>query len=197
VIAVLRARKLLLRRIGLAGALVAATVLTVLGLVAMLLPARPRDVSEPPAFREISEAELRAFLPARLIGLPLTGAHVQVASGMNVPATALDAIYERGPRRLDIKIVHSPVLDQVIGFGGAATTTYDRQSAGGYQRRWRERNAIFVESLDRPSGEASFGRVSEHFYLMARGQGGVSVEELRAAVRQVGDRALPFSEGGG
>ena len=135
--------------------------------------------------------------PPQLAGLGRTNIKVQTANGMNVPATALDASYAAGSRQVDLKIVQSPGLEQVIGFGGPGTTPYDRTSEAGYQRRWREAGAIFVECLDRQSGAAAFGRVRQDFYVMARGHGRVTIEQLRAAVAEVGDKALPGRQGDG
>jgi hypothetical protein len=196
--ALLQKRKWLLTPAGLALVLAAASIVAVLALVAVMLAGqRGASGSATAVFRQISEAELRAMAPEQLAGLKRTEVKVETSDGMNVPATALDASYRVGARRVDLKIVHSPDLDQVVGFGGAATTTYDRPSGDGYQKRWREAGAIFVESLDRQAGAATFGRVGQNFYVMARGKGGVSIEELRAAVAQVGGGALPGPKSGG
>jgi hypothetical protein len=193
----LQTEKLLHTRLGVAVAVITGVVAAVAVVVAAVLVVRTDGGAGPPAFRLVSEAELRAMAPAQLAGLERTDIEVQTANGMNVPAKALDARYRTGPRLLHLTIVHSPGLEQVIGFGSPGTPPYDRTSEGGYQRRWRDAGAIFVESLDRPSGAATFGRVSHNFYVVARGQGGVSIEQLRAAVAEVGDRALPGTPGGG
>jgi len=193
----LQTEKLVRSPAGRAIGVVAASIVAAVVLVVALRSERPDAGAGASAFRLVSEAELTAMAPARLAGLERKDIKVQTANGMNVPAKALDARYTSGPRLLHLTIVHSSGLDQVIGFGGPATPTYDRASQGGYQRRWRDAGAIFVESLDRPTGDAAFGRVSRNFYIMARGQGGVSIEQLRAAVAQVGDKALPGTPGGG
>jgi len=169
-------RKLFNTRLRSAAAVVAASVFAAVALAVALLAGRPDARIGAPAFRLVSEAELRAMAPAQLAGLERKAIKVQTADGMNVPAKALDARYSTGTRLLHLTIVHSPGLEQVIGFGSPGTPPYDRTSEDGYQRRWRDAGAIFVESVDRTSGAATFGRIRHNFYVMARGQGGVTQE---------------------
>lgn len=146
---------------------------------------------------QISAADLQSLAPSDLAGLGRTVIKVQAADGMTVPALALDARYQAGAKRLDLKIVHSPELERVIGFGGPATTEYDRKSDGGYQRRWRSGDSIELESFDRETGAVTYGQVRGEFYVMARGEGGVTLEDVRAAVGRFGDPALQGLKRGG
>lgn len=190
-------RRLLLNPVGLVLTLGAASIVAVLVPFAAARAGRAETTAAGPAFRQMTDAKLRALAPVRLAGLNRTGISVLATDGINVAATALDASYEADPRRLELHIVYSLDLKQVIGFGDAGTTTYDRKSASGYQRRWREAGAILFESLDRQSGAAVFGSVGDNFYVMARGQGGVSMNELRAAVGRLRAKALAAAKGGG
>lgn len=126
-------------------------------------------------------AQLESLAPGDLSGLPRASLRAESAKGMDVPAVAVDARYEAGAQRLAVKVVQSPQLERVVGFGSDASA-YDRKSETGYQRRWREGDAIVVEGMD--GSVATFGRLSNDVYIMSRGEG-VALETLREAVSKI------------
>ena len=78
-----------------------------------------------------------------------------------------------------------------IGFGGPATSEYDRQTADGYSRRQRAGEAIIVEDWDNASRTGSYGRlVEDRFYVRASGGGGVLPADLKQAVKLFGRQTL-------
>jgi hypothetical protein len=143
------------------------------------------------ALQLMSGADLRAAAPAELAGL----ARVRVGyerSGLPGERTVrLEAEYRQGPRRLVLEIIYSPLIAQVIGFGGPATSEYSRKSADGHTRRLREGGELIVSDWDNASGTGSYGRLLEDtFYVRVRGGGGLSEEDLKAAALMFGPSHL-------
>jgi hypothetical protein len=133
---------------------------------------------------KVSVEQMQALAPPQLAGLQRVSLKVVTVDTASVKAIALEAHYAQGPRQIGLKIVHSPSLEQVIGFGGPATSEYDRQTASGYQRRQRQGESIVLEQWDRAARSGKFGRIAgQDFYVFAEGEG-VSLQDLKHAVDQ-------------
>lgn len=126
--------------------------------------------------------DLRAIAPRSLAGLERVSADVDTSSTLGVRAVVLEAAYRKGDKRLQLTIVQSPRIEDVIGFGGADTDEYDRPEADGYSRRRREGETIIVEQWNAVRKSGSYGRLLPGpFYVFAVGDG-LAEHELRDAV---------------
>ena len=99
--------------------------------------------------------------------------------------------YRDGRRQIFLQILYSRTIAEKLGFGGPSTSEFDRETADGYSRRRRVGDAIIVEDWDQSSQTGGYGRlVDDRFYVKASGGGGVSAEDLRAAVELFGKETL-------
>gem|GEM_PF-1108010 len=144
------------------------------------------------AVRLMTGADLRAAAPAELAGTARVAVGYERSGLPGERTVRLEAEYRQGPRRLVLEIIYSPVIARVIGFGGPATSEYDRASADGYTRRLREGGELIVSDWDNASGTGSYGRLLEDcFYVRVRGGGGgLSEEDLKAAALMFGPSHL-------
>ena len=109
-----------------------------------------------------------------------------MSGGASARSIRVDAEYRKGRRLIDLWITHSPTIAAVIGFGGPATSEYDRETADGYTRRRREGDDIVVEEWNKASKSGSYARlIGDQFYVKASG-GDVTPEQLQEAVASFG-----------
>ena len=154
---------------------------------ASLLAAAP-PVASPPGL--VSTDALKALAPAKLAGFDRVSLGVEVSGLSASKSVSLDAEYRNGKRFIEIEITHSPTIASVIGFGGPATSEYDRETAEGYSRRRREGVAIVVEEWNKASKSGSYARLTDdQFYVKASG-GEVTPEELKLAVESFSAQRL-------
>ena len=143
-----------------------------------LLPAAP--VASPPGL--VSTEALKALAPEKLAGFDRVSLGVEASGPSSSHSVSLDAEYRRGKRFIELEITHSSTIATVIGFGGPATSEYDRETAEGYSRRRREGAAIVVEEWNKASKSGSYARLTDdQFYVKASG-GDVTPDELKLAV---------------
>jgi hypothetical protein len=103
----------------------------------------------------------------------------------------VEAEYRKGGRYITLEMILSGTIASSIGFGGPATSEYDRETADGYSRRRRVGEAIVVEDWNKASRTGSYGRlIEDRFYVKASGGGGVLPSDLRAAVELFGRQTL-------
>lgn len=134
--------------------------------------------------------DLRGATPDTLAGMARVAAGVERSGQPGHRTIRLEAEYQSGARGLTLQIVYSPAIAQVIGFGGASTSEYDRETPDGYSRRKRVGEALVVEDWNTASQAGSYARlVQDRFYVKATGRG-VSPEDLRAAVEVFGQETL-------
>jgi hypothetical protein len=146
---------------------------------ALPLPA-PMPVASPSGL--VSTEALKALAPEKLVGFDRVSLGVEASGRANSQSVSLDAEYRKGKRFIELEITHSPNIAALIGFGGPATSEYDRETAEGYSRRRREGAAIVAEEWNKASGSGSYARLTDdEFYVKASG-GGVAPEDLKEAV---------------
>jgi hypothetical protein len=130
----------------------------------------------------VSTEALKALAPEKLVGFDRVSLGVEASGRANSQSVSLDAEYRKGKRFIELEITHSPNIAALIGFGGPATSEYDRETAEGYSRRRREGAAIVAEEWNKASGSGSYARLTDdEFYVKASG-GGVAPEDLKEAV---------------
>jgi hypothetical protein len=130
----------------------------------------------------VSTEALRALAPEKLAGFDRVSLGVEASGLASAKSVSLDAEYRKGKRFIELEITHSATIATVIGFGGPATSEYDRETVEGYSRRRREGAAIIAEEWNRASKSGSYARLTDdQFYVKASG-GDVAPEELKQAV---------------
>lgn len=135
--------------------------------------------------------DLRQVAPQKLAGLDRVSVGYERLGVASDRTVTLEAEYRGGERRISLQIVFSPSIAKAIGFGGPATSEYNRETADGYSRRLRAEGAILVSDWDAASQTGSYGRLlQDQFYVRASGGGGVTPEDLRAAVEQFAEDTL-------
>jgi hypothetical protein len=142
----------------------------------------------------VASGDLKDVAPLRLVGLKRVAVGVQnrVDSGKTV---SVEAEYRKDRKHMDLEVTLSSAIADVIGFGGPATSEYDRETSEGYSRRRRVGEALIVEEWDAASRTGSYGRlIDNRFYVKASGGGGVRPRDLQAAVLAVGADALAQME---
>lgn len=143
------------------------------------LPA-PLPVASPSGL--VSIEALKALAPQKLAGFDRVSLGVEASGPASAKSVSLDAEYRKGKRFIQLEITHSTSIATLIGFGGPATSEYDRETAEGYSRRRREGDAIVAEEWNRASKSGSYARLTgDQFYVKASG-GDVTPEELKRAV---------------
>jgi hypothetical protein len=138
-----------------------------------------------------SGGDLRGATPPRLLGLDRVAVGVERRGLAGARTVEIEAEYRKGKRYITLQIIHSRAIAEAIGFGGPATSEFDRETADGYARRRRVGDAIIVEDWNNISKTGSYGRlVGDNFYVRASGGGGVRRLELRDAVELFGRQTL-------
>jgi Yip1 domain len=142
-----------------------------------------------------SGGDLRGAAPLKLLGLDRVVVGVERSGLPGARTVEIEAEYRKGRRYLSLQLVLSQAVAQEIGFGGPATSEFDRETTDGYARRRRVGDAIVVEDWNNTSGSGSYGRlVEDKFYVKAAGGGGVSPQELRSVVELFGRQTLAQME---
>jgi hypothetical protein len=142
----------------------------------------------------VSTDALKALAPEKLAGFERVSLGVETSGPASSKSVSLDAEYRKGKRFIQIEITHSATIASVIGFGGPATSEYDRETADGYSRRRREGDAIVVEEWNKASKSGSYARLTDdQFYVKASG-GDVTPEDLKQAVESFSAERLAHLE---
>jgi hypothetical protein len=135
--------------------------------------------------------DLRGATPLKLAGLDRVTVGVERRGLTGARTVEVEAEYRKGRRYISLQIVLSGAIAEAIGFGGPATSEFDRETADGYARRSRVGDAIVVEDWNNTSKTGSYGRlVEDRFYVKAAGGGGIGPQELRDAVELFGRQTL-------
>jgi hypothetical protein len=139
----------------------------------------------------VSGNDLRGAAPETLSGLSRVSVGYERLGVPGERTIRLEAEYRGGPKHLSLQIIYSPSIAQAIGFGGTATSEFQRETPDGYSRRVRVDGAIIVSDWDNSSRTGSYGRlVEDRFYVRISGGGGVTADEMRAAVELFGRETL-------
>lgn len=136
-------------------------------------------------------ADLRSMIPVRIMGLQRVSAGIEKKGIPGQRTIEVEAEYRDGRRRLSLQIIYSNTIAEALGFGGPATSEFDRQSADGYSLRRRIEDTIIVEEWDNASQTGGYGRlIKDRFYVRASGGGGINMRDLRQLVEMFGADAL-------
>lgn len=148
-------------------------------------------ILSPGAPGKVLGADLRGAAPETLVGVNRVSVGFERQGLPGQRTIRLEAEYRAGPKHLSLQIVYSPSIAQAIGFGGPATSEYARETADGYSRRVRIDGAIITSEWDVASKTGSYARLAEdRLYVRVSGGGGVSAEEMKAAVELFGRETL-------
>lgn len=139
----------------------------------------------------VTGGDLRGATPQKLAALSRVSVGVERRGLPGQRTVDVEAEYRDGRKRISLQILYSRTIAETLGFGGTGTSEYDRESTDGYARRTRVDSAIIVEEWDNASQTGTYGRlVEDRFYVKASGGGGISIQDLRAAVELFGKETL-------
>ena len=145
-----------------------------------------------------SGGDLRGTTPLKIANLDRVAVSAEKRGVGGARNVQVEAEYRRGNRYIMLQLTLSPTIATAIGFGGPATSEYDRETSDGYSRRRRVAEAIVVEDWNNSSKSGSYGRlVDDRFYVKASGGGGILPNDLRAAVELFGRQTLAQLEAEG
>lgn len=148
-------------------------------------------ILSPGAPGKVLGADLRGAAPETLVGVNRVSVGFERQGLPGQRTIRLEAEYRAGPKHLSLQIVYSPSIAQAIGFGGPATSEYARETADGYSRRVRIDGAIITSEWDVASKTGSYARLAEdRLYVRVSGGGGVTADEMKAAVELFGRETL-------
>lgn len=140
---------------------------------------------------------LRAMAPEKLVGLDRTSLE---STSLSAPfkVAQVSARYEGGDRYIELEIANSPAIMLAMGFAGAATPEYERETDDGYERLRRQGDGLVVEEWSRSSGYGKYGRLTAGtFMVTASGGGGIDMADLKRAVESFSEgelKRLPTAE---
>jgi hypothetical protein len=142
--------------------------------------------------------DMRGTTPLKIANLDRVAVSAERRGVSGARTVEVEAEYRRGSRYIMLQLTLSPTIATAIGFGGPATSEYDRETSDGYSRRRRVGEAIVVEDWNNSSKSGSYGRlVDDRFYVKASGGGGILPNDLRSAVELFGRQTLAQLEAGG
>jgi len=145
----------------------------------------------PGAAGVVTGSDLRGAAPQQLAGINRVSAGFERQGIQGSRTIRLEAEYRGGPKHLSLQIVYSPSIAQAIGFGGPATSEYERETADGYSRRVRIDGAIIVSDWDGASQTGSYARLAEDsLYVRVSGGGGITADEMKTVVELFGRETL-------
>lgn len=145
-----------------------------------------------------SGGDMRGTMPDKIHNLDRVSVSAERRGVGGSRDVKVNAEYRRNERYIMLELTLSPAIATAIGFGGPATSEYDRETSDGFSRRHRVGEAIIVEDWNNASRTGSYGRlVDDRFYVKASGGGGVLPNDLRAAVELFGRQTLAQLESEG
>lgn len=136
--------------------------------------------------KPVDTAALQGLLPASIGGYQRTALESAAMGGMgNVEAT-----YENGDSRFDLKITDTNAMGALAGMGVAMGMEQSREDADGYERTGVVDGRMQTEKWNKSDGRGSYGvMVDNRFMVEAEGSvAGINV--LKAAVATVNEGSL-------
>lgn len=119
-----------------------------------------------------------------------------VSSGSAMGSSQAEAVYQNGDARLTVTIVHMGAMGALAGLAQGMNVQENRQDANGYARTQTIDGRIYNEEVDTSGGSATYGVIGRGVAVTAQGTGGVTLDQVRAAVETVGVQRLEQRFGG-
>lgn len=135
--------------------------------------------------------KLKELLPNKIDGMPRTDESGETAGAMGFTFSQASGTFEKGDRRVDLKIVDTGGLSGLLSVSAAWTTiTIDKEDRNGYERTTEIDGYKAFEKYDKNSknGEVSV-LVGKRFVVTLEGRG-VDMDELRDALDDIGLKKL-------
>jgi len=135
--------------------------------------------------------KLQEFLPSKIDRMSRTDESGETAGALGLRFSQASATYEKGDRRVDLKIMDTGGLSGLLNASAAWTTiTIDKEDRYGYERTTTIDGYKAFEKYDKSSkdGELSV-LVGKRFVVTLEGRG-VEMNELRDALDDIGLKKL-------
>jgi hypothetical protein len=130
----------------------------------------------------LEPAQLQAMLPQ---SLPGGFALTSTSSGGAMGASSAEAVYANGGAQISLALVDLGPMGGLAAMAGAVEVQESRQDANGYSRTRSENGRVITETVDNAAGIAEVAIISSGLSVTARGTGGATIEQVRAAVERV------------
>jgi hypothetical protein len=150
----------------------------------------------PKATPPVDPARLKALLPDTLDGMPKTESSSTTAAPGGIGASNAEAVYSQGAARIELTVTDISVMGAYAGLAGVMSVQSEKQTPTGYEKVGKVDGRMTTEEWDSSSKSGKFGvLVANRVMVQAEGSG-VTMEQLKAAVAQVGpDRVEQIVKG--
>lgn len=109
-------------------------------------------------------------------------------------ASSAEGVYESNGARMTVRIVHIAAVEAVAAVATSMDVEETGRDAGGYARMQSIGGRLYSEEVNN-DGSASYGVVGRGVAVMAEGTGGVTLDQMRAAVEIIGVQRLEHEFG--
>jgi Yip1 domain len=140
----------------------------------------------------IDPASLQRYLPQ---SLPGGFALTSTSSGGAVGASQAEGVYQNGGARITLTVMDMGAMGAFAAMAGAANVQQNSQNADGYSRTNTVDGRVVTEEVSQSGGSASYAVIGHGVSVSAEGNGGVTVDQVRAAVQAVGVERLEHELG--
>ncbi len=135
----------------------------------------------------VDPAQLASHLPQ---SVPNGFALVSQSTSGAMGAANAEGVYENGDARLTLSVVYMGPMAGVAAVAGGMNVQQSRQDADGYSRTRSVDGRVINEEVSTSAGTATYGVIGRGVAVTAEGSGGVSIDQVRAAVEAVGIERL-------
>jgi hypothetical protein len=130
--------------------------------------------------------QLKAYLPATIAGYGRTELSSSSSGVGEFGGAAATGTYTRGDGRFTLSVVDIGAAGALTALAGAFNMESSSESEGRYEKAGKVDGRLTVEEYDREARRGEYSvLVGERFMVQAQGEG-VTMEELKAAVRSIG-----------
>lgn len=128
---------------------------------------------------------LKAFLPEAVAGFSRTEVSASSGGAMGIEGSAAEARYAKGDSSLTLQVTDLGGMGALAGMASAFNVKSSNETATGYEKVGMVGGRMTQESYDRQARSGEYGvLVGERIMVQASGDG-VTMDELKAAVKAV------------
>ena len=133
---------------------------------------------------------LKAYLPEGVAGYARTEVTTGSGGAAGVSGSQAEGVYTKGDAKIRLSVTDLGAAGALAGIAGAFNMQSSSETDGKYEKIGKVDGRMTQESYDRSSKHGQYGvLVGERFMVAAEGDG-VSIDDLKAAVRAVNSGKL-------
>lgn len=135
--------------------------------------------------------KLKEFLPNKIDGMPRTDESGETAGAMGFTFSQVEGTYEKGERRVNLKIVDTGGFSGLVNMSAAwATVTIDKEDRYGYERTTEIDGYKAFEKYEKNSKDGEVSVLVGKRYVVSLNGRGVKMDELKDVVGDLGLKKL-------